>query len=339
MEKINVGLIGCGRISGKHLLAIKYNPHTELVAVCDIIPERAKKAAEENNCKYYLDYKGLLRDKDIDMVSICTPSGLHPSMAIDSLDAGKHVLSEKPMALKTEDAIKMIEASKKNNRKLFVVQQNRFNFPVMELKKAINEKRFGKLVLLNTSVKWRRLQDYYDQDEWSGTREMDGGVLSNQAHHHLDLISWLGGEVESVFSYASTRTHKIEVEDTAVVLIKFKNGALGTIEATTCTSPRDIEASLTVLGEKGSVKIGGFAVNETEIWDFEKFQEGDNTIIEKSSGISSVYGFGHKKVYDHISDCLINNKESFLEGTKIIKTIILLDAIYRSIKDKKEVYL
>ena len=202
-------------------------------------------------------------------------------------DYGKHILVEKPIALTLDDVDRMITACDRNAVKLFVVQQNRFNVPVLKLREALEAGRFGKLVMGTVRVRWCRTQEYYDQDKWRGTWARDGGVISNQAIHHVDLLSWMMGDVESVFAKSSTALVDIETEDTAAVVLRFRNGALGIIEATTATRPIDLEGSISVLGEKGTVEIGGFAVNEMKVWNFSEPVESDDEILEKYSNEST----------------------------------------------------
>ncbi|MDP7115960.1 MAG: Gfo/Idh/MocA family oxidoreductase [Candidatus Woesearchaeota archaeon] len=339
VKKIRIGVAGCGRVAPYHFHAIKSIDDCELVAVCDAQKDLADKAAKEQNTKGYYDYGAFLKDKNIDVVSICTPHGLHADMAIKAAQAGKHIITEKPMAMNVADADAMIKAAKDNDVKLFVIKQNRYNPPVVKLKEALNQGRFGKLVLLNTTVRWTRPQEYFDMDKWRGTKEMDGGVFMNQASHHIDLVQWMGGDVKSVFAYGGTRTHKLDVEDTAVGVIKFKSGAMGVIEATTCTYPKNIEGSLTVLGEKGSVKVGGFAVNKIDIWEFSDHKMEDDWVKEMKTEPPNVYGFGHLELYKDLVNCLLNNKEAMMEGNEGRKSLELVMALYKSMQTGKEVSL
>jgi predicted dehydrogenase len=223
---------------------------------------------------------------------------------------------------------------------LFVVKQNRFNLPVVKLKQAHEEGRFGKLVLGTVRVRWSRYQSYYDQDSWRGTWALDGGVLANQASHHIDMLQWLMGDVESVFAKANTSLVDIEGEDTAVVTLKFKNGALGIIEATTATRPNDLEGSISILGEKGSVVISGFSVNKMESWAFVDRQKEDDDVLTKYSvNPPNVYGFGHQAYYEHVVDSIINNKKQLIDGISGKRSLELITAIYQSIETKKEVFL
>ena len=224
--------------------------------------------------------------------------------------------------------------------RLFVVKQNRFNVPVVELRKALDAGRFGKLVLGTVRVRWCRPQAYYDQDSWRGTWAFDGGVLTNQASHHIDLLEWMMGDVESVFAKSTTALVNIEAEDTAIVTLKFKNGALGIIEATTAVRPKDLEGSISILGETGTVEIGGFAVNEMKHWNFSEELPGDVDVIKKYSvNPPNVYGFGHQAYYDHVVDCINGKKPALVDGLKGRRSVELINAIYESIETGKEVFL
>ena len=247
---------------------------------------------------------------------------------------------EKPMALTLEDADEMIQACDKYNIKLFVVKQNRFNVPVKELKKALDQGRFGKLIMGTTRVRWCRPQSYYDQDSWRGTWAYDGGVLTNQASHHIDLLEWIMGDVESVFAKSKKALADIEAEDTAVVMLKFRNGALGMIEATTAIRPKDLEGSISILGETGSVEIGGFAVNEMKTWNFAETKESDDEVIDKySENPPNVYGYGHQAYYEHVVDCVNNGTSQLVDGLQGRKSLELITAIYESIETGQEVFL
>ncbi len=227
-----------------------------------------------------------------------------------------------------------------NNVQLFVVKQNRFNVPVAKLREALEANRFGKLVLGTVRVRWCRDQNYYDQADWRGTWSMDGGVLTNQASHHIDLLEWMMGDVESVFAKSTTALVNIEAEDTAIVTLKFRNGALGIIEATTAARPKDLEGSISILGEKGTVEIGGFAVNKMLHWNFNDKRNGDSEVIENFSvNPPNVYGFGHQAYYEHVVDSIENNHAQLVDGLVGRKSLELITAIYESIETGKEVFL
>lgn len=339
MKKYKFALIGCGRISYKHIDAIKKIENTELVALCDIKPDRAQAKGEENNVPWYIDYHEMLEKEEIDIVSILTESGKHAQIFKDIARYKKNVIVEKPMALTLDDADDMIKMSDENGMKLFVVQQNRFNPPVRLLRRALEEGRFGKLILGNVRVRWHRNQAYYDQDSWRGTWKDDGGVFTNQASHHLDLLEWMMGDVESVFAKSGTFLHKIEVEDTGVALFKFSNGALATFEATTCTNPVDLEGSLSILGEKGTVEIGGFAVNEMKVWNFTENKDYDELAFDSSYWPENVYGHGHELYIRNVLESIENNTRGLVEGIEGRRSIELINAIYESIESEKEVFL
>jgi predicted dehydrogenase len=244
------------------------------------------------------------------------------------------------MALRLSDADDMIRVCDANDIRLFVVKQNRFNVPVVQLRKALDEGRFGKLVMGTVRVRWSRNQAYYDQDSWRGTWAYDGGVLANQASHHVDLLEWLMGDVSSVFAKSSTALVDIEAEDTGLVILTFSNGALGAIEATTATRPSDLEGSISILGEGGSVEIAGFAVNEIRTWQFVESREDDREVVERYSvNPPDVYGYGHKAYYDHVVDCIRNSAPQLVDGLEGRRSLELITAIYESIETRREVFL
>lgn len=339
MKIYKFALIGCGRISYKHIDAIKKIENSKLVSLCDINKERAKVKGEENNIPWYTDYKAMMENEDIDIVNILTESGKHAQIFKDIACYKKNVIVEKPMALTLNDADDMIRISDENGIKLFEVKQNRFNPPVQLLRRALDEGRFGKLILGNVRVRWHRDQAYYDQDSWRGTWKEDGGVFTNQASHHLDLLEWMMGDVESVFAKSGTFLHKIEVEDTGVALFKFSNGALGTFEATTCTNPVDLEGSLSVLGENGTVEIGGFAVNEMKTWNFKEQKEYDISAFNSSYLPENVYGYGHELYIRNVLESIENNTKGLVEGIEGRRSLELINAIYESIETETEIFL
>ena len=337
---LKFGVLGCGRISKRHLDLLGGNEieGAELVAVCDNNPAKLEAVKGRFNVASYSDYADMLADPSIDVVTILTPSGMHAEHAIMAAEAGKHVVVEKPMALRLEDADAMIEACDRARVKLFVVKQNRLNVPVVKAREALDAGRFGKLVLGTVRVRWRRDQSYYNQDSWRGTWAQDGGVLSNQASHHVDLLEWFMGDVVSVHARAVRALVDIEAEDTAIATLQFANGALGIIEATNAVRPRDLEGSLSVLGEGGTVVIGGFAVNKMITWDFEEPQPEDDEVLEKFSvNPPNVYGYGHQAYYEHVVDCLKNDKAALVDGLEGRRSLELITALYESIETGKEV--
>lgn len=341
---LGVALLGCGRIAKRHadLLSNKEIDGAKLVAVCDVQEERAKAFSEKYKIPYFTDLKAMMKEcgEQIHIVSILTPSGMHAQNTLEVAPYQKHIIVEKPMALTLEDADKMIQVCKENNIRLFVVKQNRYNLPVQKLREALEAGRFGKLVMGSVRVRWCRDDGYYKQDSWRGTWEYDGGVFTNQASHHIDLLEWMLGDVESVFAKSTTALSAIEAEDTGIAVLKFKNGALGVVEATTATRPKDLEGSISILGEFGSVEIGGFAVNQMRHWNFAKPLASDGEVMEKYSvNPPNVYGFGHKEYYLSVVDCLKNNKKALVDGEEGRKSLELIIAMYESIESGKEVFL
>jgi predicted dehydrogenase len=308
--------------------------------VCDIDKKRSEIIAERYDIPAFSDMHEMMEEIDVDVVVVLTESGYHAKHVIELAKYGKHIMVEKPMALTLDDCDKMIQECDKSGSRLFVIKQNRFNVPVVKAREALESGRFGKLILGTVRVRWCRPQSYYDQDAWRGTWALDGGVLTNQASHHIDLLEWMFGEVESVFAKSTTALVDIEAEDTAVVTLKFKNGALGIIEATTAVRPKDLEGSLSILGEKGAVEIGGFAVNEMKVWNFQEECEEDKDVMEKFSvNPPNVYGFGHKEYYEHVVDSISNDKQHLVDGLQGRKSLELISAIYESIETGREVFL
>jgi UDP-N-acetyl-2-amino-2-deoxyglucuronate dehydrogenase len=342
MAELNFALIGCGRIAKRHaeLLGHRQIANARLVAVCDTRQERAAAIGRQFAVPHYADMHEMMRKERVDVAVVLTESGLHADHVVSLAPFGAHIVVEKPMALTLRDADRMIAACDHANVKLFVVKQNRFNVPVVKLREALEAGRFGKLVLGTVRVRWCRPQSYYDQDDWRGTWAMDGGVLSNQASHHIDMLEWMMGEVDTVHAMSTTALVDIEAEDTAVVTLRFQNGALGVIEATTATRPKDLEGSISVLGERGSVEIAGFAVNEMRVWNFTQPQPGDEDVMQKYSvNPPNVYGFGHQAYYEHVVDCILNNRRHLVDGLEGRKSLELISAIYESIETGREVQL
>ena len=337
---LNIALVGCGRIAKRHseLLGANCIQDAKLIAVCDQNIDKAKKIATTYNVPYYDDMDIMMNKENVDVVVVLTESGNHANHVVNLAKYGKHIIVEKPMALTLEDADTMIKACDRAGVKLFVVKQNRFNVPVVKLREALEAGRFGKLVLGTVRVRWCRMQDYYEQASWRGTWAMDGGVLTNQASHHVDMLEWMLGDVESVFAKSTTALVDIEAEDTAVVVLKFRNGALGIIEATTATRPKDLEGSISILGEKGSVEIAGFAVNQMKTWMFTEPAEDDAEVMERYSvNPPNVYGFGHHAYYEHVVDCIKHDKQHLVDGLEGRRSIELINAIYESVETGKEV--
>lgn len=339
---LKFGLVGCGRIAKRHaeLLGLNNIANAELAAVCDSNGQKAAEVGQRFGVPFYSDMEEMAEREQLDAISVLTPSGFHADHVVRLAKYKKHIVVEKPIALNLADADRMIAACQEHNVKLFVVKQNRFNLPVVKLREALDAGRFGKIVLGTVRVRWCRTQEYYDQDSWRGTWRYDGGVLSNQASHHIDLLEWMMGDVESVYAKSITALVNTETEDTAVAVVKFKSGALGAIEATTATRPKDLEGSISILGERGTVEIGGFAVNSMKVWEFGKPLPEDAEIREKYSvNPPNVYGFGHQAYYEHVVDCILKNTTPLVDGAEGRKSLRLLSALYESIETGREISL
>ncbi|OGT09894.1 MAG: oxidoreductase [Gammaproteobacteria bacterium GWE2_42_36] len=339
-RKIKIALAGCGRISNSHFNAIQvHHDEIELVNVCDHNPLVLKNAEATYNVEGFLSLEAMLKKTEADLIVLCTPSGIHARQAIQVVQARKHVMTEKPMATRWEDGLSMVKESDKAGVYLFVVKQNRRNATLQLLKKAIDQKRFGRIYMVNINVFWTRPQDYYDQAKWRGTWEFDGGALMNQASHYVDLLDWLIGPVASVHAMTGTLARHIEVEDTAVLNLRWRSGALGSANVTMLTYPKNLEGSITILGEKGSVKIAGIAVNEIQHWEFADNQPGDKLIKDISYQTSSVYGFGHPLYYENVIQVLRGNAVPETDGREGLRSLELLIAAYLSARDRCEVNL
>ena len=338
-KTIKFALIGCGAITKKHIESIRKIQNAKLTAVCDIDKGNAKETAEKYGTPWYVNPDKMIKNEDIDVISILTPSGTHAQVAMDLIKYKKHFVIEKPLTLRLEDADSLIEACDQANVKIFVVQQNRFNPPIRKLKEALDKNKFGKLVLGSVRVRWCRTQDYYDQKKWRGTWALDGGVFTNQASHHIDMLVWMMGDVEKVMALGSTRLAKIEAEDTGVAILQFKNGALGVIEATTATRPRDLEGSISILGEKGSVEIGGFFMNELKTWNFAGEESKKKKIFESHGKTPEIFAWNHAEFLKDVVDSILNNKKGLIDGLEARKSLELIHAIYESAETGKEIRL
>ena len=339
LRDFSIALVGCGRISRNHLAAIAAVDGLRLTAVCDSVPERAKEAGEEAGVPWFTSYEAMLRDAECDAVTIATPSGLHPRHGVLAARAGKHVITEKPMAISLEGADELVRACDDAGVFLFVVKQNRLNPPIQLLKRAIDKGRFGRIFLANATIRWARPQEDYDQAPWRGTWEFDGGAFMNQASHYVDLIQWLVGSVESVVAMTATLARKIETEDTGIAALKFRNGALGTIEVTMLTYPRNMEGSVTILGEKGTAKIGGTAVNQIEHWSFAEYDDDDKLVDSVNTSPPNVYGFGHEVYYRNVLDVLRGDAQPDTDGRAGRKSLELILGIYESARTGRAVSL
>lgn len=333
-RKVRFALVGCGRISKNHLGALAaHADDAELVDVCDTDPAALTAAVNETGASGHLALDAMLASTVADAVILTTPSGLHPAQAIAVARSGRHVVSEKPMATRWSDGLRMVRECDEAGVRLFIVKQNRRNATLQMLKRAVDAGRFGRIYLVALNVFWTRPQDYYDAAKWRGTWEFDGGALMNQASHYIDLLSWLVGPVESVQAYSATLDRKIEAEDTAVASLRWRSGALGSLSVTMLTYPKNLEGSITILGEKGTARIGGVAVNEVQEWHFAEPHPDDSAIAEASYQTTSVYGFGHPLYYRNVIDVLRGEAEPETDGRSGLQSLELLTAIYRSARD------
>jgi UDP-N-acetyl-2-amino-2-deoxyglucuronate dehydrogenase len=341
IKKLNYAIIGCGRISKMHLEAlysnkIKFNP----VAVVDLKEDLAKKIANDMNeefssskVKVYTSYEKMLKENKVDVVAVSTDSGYHPQIAIKALEHGVNVICEKPMALSIADCDKIIEASKKYNKKITICLQNRFNAPIQKLKKAIDQNRFGKIFHGQISIRWNRNEDYYKQAAWRGTWDLDGGALLNQCTHGIDLLQWImGGDMKSIFGVIKKYNSPREAEDFGAAILEFEDNKIGIIEGAVDVYPKNLEEKLSIFGEKGTVVIGGLAVNTIETWRF----EGED-IFEDRNDPPTVYGFGHVKLYDDFYDAVINNRKPYITAEDAKKSVEIILGIYKSMLTGKKV--
>ena len=335
--EFKIALVGCGRISRNHFEAIDKVDGLSLTGVCDVVPERAREWAERQGVPGFTSYEEMLQRVECDLVSICTPSGLHAAHGAVAARAGKHVITEKPMAISLGQADELVKACDEAGVFLFVVKQNRLNPPIQLLRRAVDKGRFGRIFIANTTVRWQRPQEYYDAAPWRGTWEFDGGAIMNQASHYVDLIQWLVGPVESVMAKTATQARRIEAEDSGVAILKFRSGALGVIEVNVLTYPRNLEGSITILGEKGSVKIGGTAVNRVEYWQFADYDDDDKLVESTNTNPPTIYGFGHEGYYRNVLSVLRGEAQPQTDGRAGRKSLELILGIYESAKIGREV--
>ena len=332
---IRFALVGCGRIPQNHFAAIQTHANqNELVDVCDIDPVALAAAVEKTGARGHNSLSGLLEHTTADCVILTTPSGLHPAQAIEVAAAGRHVITEKPMATRWKEGCAMVEACDKAGVRLFVVKQNRRNATLQLLKRAVEQKRFGQIYSVAINVFWTRPQAYYDSAKWRGTWEFDGGAFMNQASHYVDLMEWLIGPVQDVQAMISTH-RDIEAEDTGVMNIRWRNGALGSMAVTMCTYPKNLEGSITILGETGTVRIGGMAVNEIQEWNFADERDYDEQVKTANYETTSVYGFGHPLYYKNVIDVMRGEAEPVTDGREGLKSLELLIAAYLAARDNK----
>lgn len=339
-RKLRFALAGCGRIAQNHFAALKQHADfAELVSVCDIDPVALQAAANLTGAKPYSSLSSMLAETTADIVVLTTPSGLHPDQAIEIAASGRHVMTEKPMATRWHDGLRMVKACDDARVRLFVVKQNRRNATLQLLKRAVEEGRFGRIYMVNLNVFWTRPQEYYDSAAWRGTWEFDGGAFMNQASHYVDLLDWLIGPIESLQAYTATLARNIEVEDTGVISVKWRSGALGSMNVTMLTYPKNLEGSITILGEKGTVRVGGVAVNEIQHWEFAEPHADDERVKQVSYETTSVYGYGHPLYYDNVIKVLRGEATPETDGREGLKSLETLIATYLSARDGKRVAL
>jgi UDP-N-acetyl-2-amino-2-deoxyglucuronate dehydrogenase len=339
-RRIRFALVGCGRISANHIDSIeRHAERAELVAVCDIAPDRLAAAVARTGARGFASLDALLAEADVDVVILATPSGLHSEQTIRCAEAGRHVVTEKPMATRWEDGKAMVAACDRAGVLLFVVKQNRRNPTLQLVKRAMEKRRFGRVYMVNINVFWTRPQSYYDSAAWRGTWEFDGGAFMNQASHYVDLLDWLIGPVESVQAYTATLARNIEVEDTGVLSIRWRNGALGSMNVTMLTYPKNLEGSITILGENGTVRLGGVAVNRVDHWQFAESDPDDALVEQASYDTTSVYGFGHPLYYDNVINSLRGEAAPETDGREGLHSLELLIATYLSARDGRRVAL
>jgi UDP-N-acetyl-2-amino-2-deoxyglucuronate dehydrogenase len=338
-RKLRIAIVGCGRIAKNHFGSLdKHHDDLELVAVCDTNPAASTPYASQYDVPAYASLEELLERHKPDLVSLCTPSGLHADQAALAAKHGVHVITEKPMATRWADGVRMVKACDEAGVRLFVVKQNRRNTTLQLLKRAVEEKRFGKIHMVHLNVFWTRPQAYYDQAKWRGTWEFDGGAFMNQASHYVDLLDWLIGPVDKVQAMMST-TRDIEVEDTGVLNVRWRNGALGSMSVTMLTYPQNLEGSITILGETGTVRIGGVAVNNIQLWNFAETRDYDQQIEAANYATTSVYGFGHPLYYKNVVDVMRGVAEPETDGREGLKSLEMLIAAYLSARDGKTISL
>ncbi len=339
-EQLGFALLGCGKISHKHIHVISQLPGARLVSVYDVVRERAEaQAAKIPGVRVAGEIDEALAAPGVAAVAICTPSGTHGKLAVRAARAGKHVVVEKPLALTLTEADRMIDACDAAGVKLFVVKQNRYNRPVQAARRALEAGRLGRLFLAGARVLWHRDQAYYDAEPWRGTWRQDGGVCANQASHHIDLLLWFMGDVVSVFATGTRVMHAIETEDTATVLLKFRQGAAATVQATTCTQPRDLEGSIALFGTRGTIEIGGFAADQLRTWMLDEERPEDRTLREEWGANPAAFAYNHAEFYKDVLQTISGNRRALLDGIEGRRSLEVIHAIYESMETGREVAL
>jgi UDP-N-acetyl-2-amino-2-deoxyglucuronate dehydrogenase len=341
-KKVRFALLGCGNIANKHAHVLQHTlDEAEIGAFVDVDVSRAQELSSKFGAPAFDSVRTMMREvgDGIDAISVLTPSGSHCANVLDLVQYGRPLIVEKPLALRLEDADRMIEACDVQGVKLFVVHQNRYNPPIAKAREALEQGRFGRLVLGTVRLRWTRDQAYYDSAAWRGTWAHDGGVFMNQAAHHVDMLTWFMGNVETVRSMAATRLVNIEAEDTGVAVMRFNSGALGVLEATTAARPRDLEGSISILGEKGSVVIGGFFMNELVTWNFDDHQPIDDIVFEKYGKNPTALGHNLGEYLRGVIAALQTKKAALVDGLEGRKSLELITALYESIETNNDVQL
>jgi UDP-N-acetyl-2-amino-2-deoxyglucuronate dehydrogenase len=333
-RKLRFAVVGCGRIAQSHFEALlQHASRAELVAVCDNRPDALAAAVATTGVAGFGSLAELLAGCEADVVVLATPSGLHPRQAIAVAQAGRHVVSEKPMATRWDEGVAMVRACRDAGIKLFVVKQNRLNGTLQLVKRAVDAGRFGRLAMVNVNVFWSRPQSYYDAAPWRGRWDLDGGAFMNQASHYVDMVDWLVGPVDNVHAYTATLARNIEAEDTGVMSLRLRSGALASINVTMLTHKRNFEGSITLLGERGTVRVGGVAVNKIEHWEFDAPHADDELVASASYGLDSVYGPGHPLYYDNVINTLRGQAHAEVDGYEGLRSLEVVIAAYRSARD------
>ncbi len=333
MNKLKIGIVGCGSIGKRHIAVVDAQEHTELVAICDTDQKKAQEqSALYNGIDFYAQYADFLSKIQADVIHICTPHHLHYPMTIQALDAGFHVLVEKPMCLDVSNGLKMIQRAQEVGKKLFVVKQNRFNVPVKLFSEAHKAQRLGKILMVKCDVLWNRHQPYYDDSDWRGKIKTEGGALYTQASHFIDLLIWWFGDVHSVSAHLDTKTHTIEIEDCGAAILNFKSGVICSLNWTTSVYNKNYEGSITIIGEKGTVKIGGQYLNKIEYWDVASFPLREGISFDDQPNAYGKYqgtSSNHHKVVEQMVKDFNSTSFSLVEGPEGLKSIEVIDKIYQ----------
>ena len=331
---VRFALVGCGRISANHIAALhQHRSRAELVAVCDNQLPALQQAVQKTGARGFHSLDTLLASSDADVVVLATPSGLHPRQTMAAARAGRHVVTEKPMATKWDEGMEMVRVCREAGAKLFVVKQNRLNSTLQRVKRALDGGRFGRVFMVNVNVFWTRPQSYYDEAPWRGRWDLDGGAFLNQASHYVDMVDWLLGPVDSVHAYTATLAREIEAEDTGVMSLRLRKGGLASINVTMLTYGKNLEGSITILGERGTVRVGGVAVNRIEHWEFDHTVPEDAQVGNVNYVAPTVYGLGHPLYYDNVISTLRGEVSAEVDGYEGLRSLEVVIAAYRSARD------